>query len=75
MEINHLITTISRGGAENQLLTLCKEQVKAGKSVSVIYLKGNPDLDSKFRRAGVNVIDKFANKNPVLQLFQIRKPV
>jgi glycosyltransferase involved in cell wall biosynthesis len=73
MEINHLITTISRGGAENQLLTLCKEQVKAGKSVSVIYLKGNPDLDSKFRRAGVNVIDKFANKNPVLQLFQIRK--
>ena len=72
MEINHLITTISRGGAENQLLTLCKEQVKAGMSVNVIYLKGNPDLDFKFKLAGVNVVGDFASKNPVFQLLQIR---
>ena len=73
MEINHLITTVSRGGAENQLLTLCKEQVKAGNSVNVIYLKGNPDLELKFQFAGVKIVDEFANKNPMLQLFQIRK--
>lgn len=73
MEINHLITTICRGGAENQLLTLCRKQYAAGKKVNVIYLKGSPELSEKFLNAGVNVIQIYANRSPIIQIFQIRK--
>ena len=38
-KVVHVITTISRGGAENQLVTLVSEQVKSGREVMVIYLK------------------------------------
>lgn len=73
MEINHLITTICRGGAENQLLTLCREQFAAGKKVTIIYLKGSPELREKFLQIGVELVEDFANKNPIIQIFQIRK--
>lgn len=55
MRILHLITTIDRGGAEKQLLTLVKEQVKNGDLVSVYYLKGKGELRSEFESLSVEV--------------------
>lgn len=73
MIVNHLITTICRGGAENQLLTLCKEQIATGKVVNVIFLKGIPELYEDFTSAGVNVVSDFSNMNPLSQLFKLKK--
>jgi glycosyltransferase involved in cell wall biosynthesis len=71
--ILHIITTISRGGAENQLLILAGEQVASGEKVSVIYLKDEPDLEEDFTNLGVKVISQFSNLNPLRQSFLIRK--
>lgn len=43
MNVVHLITTVERGGAEKQLLILCREQIRLGHQVMVLYLKGSPD--------------------------------
>ena len=56
-KIVHLITTIERGGAEKQLLTLVREQVKAGFDIEILYLKGNPELKNKFESFGCFVLD------------------
>lgn len=55
MLINHFITTISRGGAENQLLILCREQVASGHVVIVTPLKGQLDLLADFERENITV--------------------
>ena len=44
----HVITTINRGGAENQLVVLVREQVKSGLDVTIVYLKGEPELEQEF---------------------------
>ena len=41
MNITHIITTIDRGGAENQLIQNLLIQSKKGINVSVLFLKGN----------------------------------
>jgi glycosyltransferase involved in cell wall biosynthesis len=71
-DVIHIITTISMGGAEKQLLTLVREQVKSGRIVKVIYLQGKPELLDLFLQSGAQVIDKFANKNPIIQAFLIK---
>lgn len=71
--IVHLITTIMRGGAENQLLVLITEQIKSGREVDVIYLKGKDELASAFIEIGASVHSEFANIGLVLQLCRIRK--
>lgn len=71
--ILHIITTISRGGAENQLLILAGEQVASGEKVSIIYLKDSSDLEEDFTDLGVEVISQFANLNPLRQSVLIRK--
>jgi len=71
--ILHIITTISRGGAEKQLLILAREQVANGDRVSVLYLKDDPDLKEDFADIGVEVISRFANINPIRQLVFIRQ--
>jgi glycosyltransferase involved in cell wall biosynthesis len=68
----HLITTISRGGAENQLLVLVKEQVKLGLNVHVVYLKGEPELEAEFLQAGASIHHDLAGKKPVLQPFILK---
>ncbi len=55
MRINHFITTISRGGAENQLLILCREQKESGHDVIVTPLKGQLDLLDDFERENIKV--------------------
>jgi hypothetical protein len=66
MNIVHLITTICRGGAETQLLTLVREQIKLGHKVSIYYLKGEPELELDFASAGASVHHLLSGENFVI---------
>lgn len=68
LRVLHAITTINRGGAENQLVVLVREQVKLGMAVSVCYLKGEPELEGELVAAGARVLHNLANKSPLQQL-------
>ena len=72
MRVLHIITTINRGGAENQLLVLVREQIKSGMEVSVLYLKGDPELEQELSSAGAKVLHDIANLNPFIQLIKMR---
>jgi glycosyltransferase involved in cell wall biosynthesis len=72
-KIIHLITTIERGGAEKQLLTLVREQVKSGLGVEVFYLKGAPELKQEFENCGAIVNQTLLKKNFIQQVFTLRK--
>lgn len=72
MKIIHIITTIDRGGAENQLLTLASQQVIDGLQVKVIPLKGNLELKNEFILNGIEVIDSFANKFWLAQVLELK---
>jgi len=74
-KVVHLITTINRGGAENQLLTLVREQLKLGYSVEVLPLKGEPELIREFYSIGATVNLSLFNLNPIRQVFAIRKTI
>ena len=69
----HLITTIKRGGAENQLLVLVKEQVRSGFEVHVAYLKDEPELIQDFQEAGAVVHHELIGLKPYFQPFALRK--
>ena len=73
--IIHVITTIERGGAENAVATLAIAQSKKGHSVSVLPLKGNPELLQKLEANGVRVILSCLNKPIHLQLRNLKKEV
>ena len=72
-KVTHLITTIERGGAEKQLLTLASEQVQSGLNVVVLYLKGKPDLRNEFKAAGVEVNNLLVGKSFLKQIFLLSK--
>ena len=69
----HVITTIERGGAENQLLTLVRSQVASGREVFVLPLKGNLDLQSEFVTSGARVGGVLHNQHFVFQIFRLTK--
>lgn len=69
--VTHVITTICRGGAENQLLILCREQVQQGLDVRVVPLKGSPELLNDFLELGVQVDLSLAGKKIWIQLLRI----
>lgn len=69
----HVITTISRGGAENQLLILAREQVFGGQDVTVVFLKDAPELLEDFQSAGVIVNKSCYEKNIFHQLMWMAK--
>jgi glycosyltransferase involved in cell wall biosynthesis len=71
----HVITTISRGGAENQLLVLAKEQIKEGFEVRVAYLKGEPELREEFENLGIKVISDLASVGLIWQPLVLRRVV
>ncbi len=71
--ILHVITTINRGGAENQLLILTKAQIRDGFQVEVIFLKGEPELAVEFEEAGAKVNSSFRRYHPIYQVFVLRK--
>ncbi len=62
-----------RGGAENQLLVLAKQQIKSGRKVHIVYLKGDAELAPEFIAAGVIIHYEFANISPLVQLVRIKK--
>jgi glycosyltransferase involved in cell wall biosynthesis len=72
LNIVHLATTIERGGAENQLLILCKQQISQGHNVGVYYLKGNPELQSDFEKIGALVSTRLTHKSFLVQLILMR---
>jgi glycosyltransferase involved in cell wall biosynthesis len=72
-KVIHLITTIERGGAEKQLLTLASEQVQSGIKVEVIFLKGKPELEKEFEESGVEVNKLLAGKGFLKQIFLLSK--
>ena len=72
-KITHLITTIERGGAEKQLLTLASVQVQSGIKVEVIFLKGKPELEKEFEESGVEVNKLLAGKNFLHQISLLSK--
>ena len=72
MKVHHVITTINRGGAENQLLVLVREQIKSGMEVSVLYLKGDPELEQDLSDAGAIVSHDIANQHPFIQYLRMR---
>ena len=67
-KVTHLITTIERGGAEKQLLTLTSEQVQSGLKVEVIFLKGKSDLKNEFEESGVKVNNLLVGKSFLKQI-------
>lgn len=69
----HVITTIKRGGAENQLVVLVNEQVKAGLDVHVVFLKGEPELLDALLKIGVKVHSELVGVNPALQPIHLSK--
>jgi glycosyltransferase involved in cell wall biosynthesis len=71
--VTHLITTIERGGAEKQLLTLASEQVQSGLNVVVLYLKGKPDLRNEFEESGAEVNNLLVGKSFLMQIFLLSK--
>ena len=71
--IIHLITTIERGGAENQLLILAKQQIRTGTKVEIIPLKGQIDLFNDFVEAGASVNLDLINNSPLIQVLKFRK--
>jgi len=72
-KVIHLITTIERGGAEKQLLTLASKQVESGLKVEVFFLKGKPDLKNEFEASSVKVNNLLAGKSFLKQIFLLSK--
>ena len=55
----HVITTLNRGGAENQLFTLAREQVRSGINVIVIPIKGSNELESDFKKHNISIDNSY----------------
>jgi glycosyltransferase involved in cell wall biosynthesis len=72
-KIIHIITTIERGGAEIQLLTLAQKQIERKNKVEIFYLKGKPELADNFRELGISVNSTLANKSLIIQIIMFRR--
>lgn len=73
MKIIHIITTIERGGAENQLVVLVKEQVRLGHSVLVLPLKGRHELKEEIEKVGATLDPSVSDKSLIHQILSISK--
>lgn len=73
MQVIHVITSISRGGAENQLLLLAAEQVRQGCTVQVVPLKDSLELLDDFIQSGVTVHLDAWGKSVLGQIFAVRR--
>jgi glycosyltransferase involved in cell wall biosynthesis len=71
LKICHYITTISRGGAENQLLLLVKNQIKSGNQVTIVPLKGELELYEDFENMGAKVDQNFVGRKFLAQILRI----
>jgi glycosyltransferase involved in cell wall biosynthesis len=75
MRVLHVITTISRGGAENHLLELVRGQRARGLEVAVAYLKGDGYWNKAFAGMGATVaflgLRRYGEAAPALRLFRL----
>ena len=71
-KVIHIITTIERGGAENQLFILVKEQIKLKYAVEIIYLKGKPELADEFAEIGAHVNNSISGLNIIKQIIRTK---
>jgi len=71
-KVIHIITTIERGGAENQLLILVKEQIKLKYAVEIVYLKGKPELADEFVEIGAYVNNSISGLNIIQQIIRTK---
>ncbi len=72
LHVAHLITTIDRGGAENQLVELVRMQTQNGLSVTVLPLKGQLELGEILEELGATLDLRYLNKNLMKQVFTAR---
>jgi glycosyltransferase involved in cell wall biosynthesis len=72
MKILHVITTIERGGAENQLVLLSEYQTMLNHEVFIVYLKGSPDLKDEIETHGTKIISDLCDKNSITQIFKLK---
>lgn len=72
-KIIHIITTIERGGAEIQLLTLAQKQIERKNEVEIFYLKGKPELSDNFKELGISINSTLANKSLIIQIYRFRR--
>lgn len=73
IHVVHVITTIERGGAENAVLALTREQVRNGYQVVVIPLKGKLELENEFILAGVTIDASLIAQSFLSQVMMFRK--
>jgi glycosyltransferase involved in cell wall biosynthesis len=73
MRVNHVVTTLDRGGAENQLLVLVRQQISQGQEFIVYPLKGQLELAHEFRLCGASVDTTFVNLNFIHQVIKARR--
>jgi glycosyltransferase involved in cell wall biosynthesis len=71
MKVAHFIATLDLGGAEKQLLTLCREQVQNHYKVVVFPLKGANSLVPEFKSVGVEVSLNLTNRNSFVQYWRM----
>ena len=68
MKILHVITTLEKGGAEKQLVILCRNQDAQDHEISVLPLKGNLELDKEFSSFKAQIFDDIRNRNFFIQI-------
>ena len=68
MKIAHIITTINRGGAENQLSQMIIEQKKFQKNITLIFLKGNGYWKDYLKKNNISCLGPFFEKGNYLSL-------
>jgi len=71
MKVLHVITTIERGGAENQLKVLVARQLDQGINVEILPLKGKLELLNELRGLGATVNTSVHDRHIVIQITQL----
>lgn len=75
LNILHVITTISRGGAENHLCDLVRHQIEVGYRVGIAWLKGTDYWKDRLERMGADMFDlnirRYADPRGVMRLRSI----
>lgn len=76
MRILHVITSINRGGAENQLMSLVRLQRAAGHELKVAYLREQGEWREELERLGVEVVDLDMGAGRVLRAsYRLRREI
>ena len=71
MKILHIITSIDKGGAENQLFCLVKGQINLGNKVYVVFFKGNHYWKKYLKKIGAKVYYcPYQNFYKIIKLFK-----